>query len=1146
MNSSRKTLLALAIAALAFTAAVTAQSIFATLTGTIADGSGAVVPDAKVTLKNAGSGDIRRTVTNAEGYFSFSAVPTGTYSVNIEAAGFQKYEEDGVTFTGSEKRNLNIALTVGSTTTEVKVVSAADRISPVDSGEVSSTLTEKQLQNYSVVGRSAAEFIKVLPGFAIAGTGTENHANFTGEFIGINGNGDGQNQSALNGAFAANGTPSGTMDITADGAHVSDPGCNCATPVNPNSDMIQELKVLTSNFSAENSKGPIVLNTIAKSGSNQFHGEAYLFARHYSMNANDWLFNETGTPRPNGKFFFPGGNIGGPVLIPGTNFNKNRDKLFFFSGFEYFYQTRDTGLISATVPTAGMRTGNFSPTELAKLGNIDASGGAPQQISDTTNFPGGIIPKSMIDPGGSLLLNAYPMPNANPNSNGGYNYVKDVEYNQPGFQWLTRVDYSVSDNTKLFVRYNLQKEDQKFPVGLWWRNSEQLPYYTPIDAPNQSQSISASVTHVFNPSLTNEFVFGYTYIDFQNKFSDPSKVSRKALGYPYSEPYANGIDQIPSTIGWGGEFAAIFNPAGFEAGGSKGLFADKYLPSVSDNVSKVWGTHTMKFGGYYEFVINDQPTNSYANGLAVEANWGGNSSGNPYADLLLGRAAQYSSQNKDHLNNEAYNTTEFFAQDSWKVTKRLTIDYGVRFSHLGAWYDRQGYGFAVFDPKLYSAAAAPSAYSGFTWNKINSSIPLSGFSTKPLYVAPRFGMAFDIFGTGKTVLRGGWGQYYYHNAQFTQGLDVPEGVQATTFNNTTFQALSTTTPAFAQLSASGVTKGDNRSPLTTTYSFTISQQVLQGSLLEVAYVGNQSNYGLNQTGPGTGANTIPLGAEYNKGVDLNSISDYTVFRPYSSYGQINLANHNIYGNYNSMQVSFVRQRGKYNYSFNYTYGKALGIVGSADPVNINNDYGAQAFDRRHIFNAAYSIELPSPLKSNAIGKAVVNGWQLSGITQIQSGVNLTGANETLAMNTNGFAVNGVNITNNTILGSNDYSLQPLVTCNPTSNLKAGQYINGNCFAIPTTPGHNGPAVLPEVFGPKFWNSDLSMFKNFVFGEHKKLQLRFSAYNVLNHPLPSFVNGSSNLTLNFDGTTGKLNNPNFGVTTQEQGHRLVQLAIKFYF
>src|SRR5205085_8922283 len=173
-------------------------------------------------------------------------------------------------------------------------------------------------------------------------------------------------------------------------------------------------------------------------------------------------------------------------------------------------------------------------------------GGPPGQIKDLVQFPGGIIPASRLDPNMQALMKLYPQANADPNANGGFNYVQAENFNQNNIQWMSRVDYSISDNTKLFVRYNLQKETQQFPVGLWWRNGNQVPYPTPIEGKNQSQSITASLTHVFNPTMTNEFVFGYTYIGFPNVFEDPSKVDRTKVGYNVKGLYKNGVVQIPS------------------------------------------------------------------------------------------------------------------------------------------------------------------------------------------------------------------------------------------------------------------------------------------------------------------------------------------------------------------------------------------------------------------------------------------------------------------------------------------------------------------------------------------------------------------------------------------------------------------------
>lgn len=1157
---SRSAVFAALCLALLLSVTSSAQSVFATLTGSVVDPSQAVVPGAKIAIKNVQSGDTRRTVTNQDGYFSFTSIPVGpSYEVTIEAAGFTTYKATEMVFSGAETKTLNVTMRVGTTADAVDVVSAADAV-PTVSGEKSATLTRKELENYAIVGRNAAEFIKIMPGFSIAGTGTENRTNFTGETIGINGNGDGGSQSPFNGAYSNNGLPNGSLDITADGAHVSDPGCNCATPVNPNSEFIEEFKVLTSNFSAENSKGPAVVASVGRSGGANYHGSAYLSARHYSMNSNDWLNNKLGIPKPANKYFFPGGTFSGPVKLPWTSFNKNRDKMFFFAGFENFFQTLDTGLIRATVPTEGMRNGNFTPAELRKIegnvrGNWQTASGAPAQVPGADFAPGGIIPASQIDKNGQALMRLLPLPNADPTGTGGFNYVNQIVFNQNSRQFFTRVDYNISDNTKLFVRYNFQNERQLFPVGLWWRNGNQVPYPTEIVGKNRSDSISAGLTKVFSPTLTNEFVFGYTFIAFPNVFNDPAKVDRTKLGLDFPGLFKNGVNQIPSITGWGGEFATILNPGGFEVGGNRGLFADKYLPTISNNLTKVWGTHTTKVGGFWEFVINNQPANGNTNGMGIFANWGGNTTGSAYADLLTGRNAQYQEQTFNRLNNIGSQIFEFFVQDDWKVNRRLTLNLGLRASRFGAWYDREGFGFAVFDPALYKQGQGSTNFNGFTWNKANNNYRNSGFGTKPLYLAPRFGMAYDVFGTGKTILRGGWGQFYYSDFQFTVGLDVSAGVRSLTLNNTTFKDVAATkaTGDLPTLGA-GVDPNDDRRPRVQSYSFTIAQRLPGSSIMEVSYVGNQATNTLNRTSSGDitngiNPNAVPAGALFryaNQQTVTQAEIDAT--RKFQGYQNLYIATHNLYSNYNSMQVSWIRTKGKYNINMNYTWGKNMGIVGNYDEFNLNNSYGPTAADRRHVFNAAYSLELPNPVKTNKLAKGVVNGWQFSGITQVQSGVNLT-ANTAGSFNTdfNGATLaNGQTISSNTVWGTPAIVARPLVTCDPSADGSSQVYIKQSCFALPKQRGESGPFVMPRVSGPAFFNSDLGLYKNFNISESKRIQFRFNAYNFLNHPLWSFISGAPNTKLVYNPSTGKFDNSVFGVSTEKQGRRFVMLTLKFYF
>src|SRR5262252_4742653 len=321
-----------------------AQTTTAALSGTVSDSSGAVVPKADITLTDEASGSVRRTTSNGEGYFSFAAVPPGSYAVKIEMEGFKAWEGKGIALNAADKRAITgIKLEPGATKEVVVVEASAAQITPIDSGEKSNLITEKVLQNVAIVGQNAAEFVKIMPGMAFTG-GTLNSSSYQAQ--------DERTGTGPVGNFAPNGLRVAALDITSDGAHIIDPGCNCGQAMNTNADMTSEVKVMTSNFGADNSKGPVVISAIGKSGGNQYHGEAYIYSRYYSLNANDWLYNSKGKypngkevlPRPETKYFYPGFNIGGPVIIPGTNFNHDRNKMFFFFGTEYYKQDVDNGV----------------------------------------------------------------------------------------------------------------------------------------------------------------------------------------------------------------------------------------------------------------------------------------------------------------------------------------------------------------------------------------------------------------------------------------------------------------------------------------------------------------------------------------------------------------------------------------------------------------------------------------------------------------------------------------------------------------------------------------------------------------------------------------------------------------------------------
>ncbi len=1118
-----------------------AQRITAELSGSVVDSSGAVVPGADVVLKNEGSGDVRRSVTNSDGFFNFASVPAQTYTLTVSLQGFKSYEVKGVALHAGDSRAFRQIKLEVSTMAETVTVQAEVALTPLNSGERSATLGSEQIENIPIVSSSSAELVRILPGMTPNTVGLQNRPGFTGEVIGINGNGEysgggGNNQSAI-GNYSANGTRLGSLDITLDGAPGADPGCNCATSVNPNTEMVQEFKVLSSSFSAEYAKGPNAMQVVTKQGGRQFHGSLFTYYRDYHLNSNDWFANKVNKDRTQNKFVYPGGTLSGPII---------QDKIFFFAGFEYYKQTLDTGFVKSWVPTAAMRNGDFSNSAAVGSGNFVNT--APR------GFPGGIVPSGLQDPGGKALLNVFPMPNADPAATGGYNYVDNLLVDQPNRQFLTRVDFNISDNTKMFVRYNYQRETQPWVIGLWWRNGErQVPYPSTLSAPNRSDSGTVSLTHVFDPTLTSETIFGTTYINFPNQIDDRSKVSRQALGYPYQGLFGQSNDQIPSAdMGGGGPM--YFNPGGFDPI----LFAKKWQFNFAENVTKVWGSHAAKFGLYFERITNDQPGNGNSNGNISENIAGGNSTGNTFADLLLGRVNSYNEQTQNVLHNIAWNRFEFYAQDTWKVKPNLTLNYGARLSKLNPWEDREGRGVVVFDQARYDSAAPGTQFPGITYTALDASVPLSGVQAGTFF-QPRVGFAWDLKGTGATVIRGGAGMYYSHDAQqpYDQGIDFGAGVKSfgTSSNAGTtlraLDALGATGAGNVGFGGAGLDINDNKQPKTYSWSLTLNQKLPWAMNIEVGYVGNSSKDLMNFDV--ANYNAVPLNAMLS-----NPNGNASAYRPLSAYGDLNVYRHSSFQNYNGLQALLARQRGNFNFTLSYTFSKALGVLGNTGgtggggPVpgseyvldTRSSAYGILSYDRTHVGTASYSWMLPGPT-GGGLGEVILGGWQVAGITSYVSGSPLPAASGSVNFNMQGTLAGGVPITNALITGSPQISAQPVLTCDPTSGVPSGYMFNPTCFAAPS-PGANGSYMMPYMKAQAYFNNDLSLFKNFKMGGDKKLQLRVSAYNVLNHPI-SYPDTGTNLTLRFVNGV-RVPDPNFGKLPEDNkfGRRIVQLALRFMF
>ena len=1176
-----------------------AQSIFADLSGTVTDATGAVVPGAAITVQNSNTKVVRRLVANSAGFFSVTQLPTGTYSVAAEAKGFHRWQANDIVLNSSDSRTINISLKVGAETETVEVDAAASEVAVTDSGEKSDLITSKDLNQLSLVGRNATEFLKILPGATLSANGAVNKLAYTGEVVGINGFAVNNNAGGLSGVNI-NGQQVG---ITQDGQNTFDPGASgAATPVNPNPDMISEVKVLTSNFTSDNAKGPVTVNTVTKGGGSNFHGDAHFYARNSAMNAED-AFNKTIESDPaNGfapgqlkgpsAYYYPGFTIGGPVLFPKTGFNRSRKKVFFFESYENYHQLIDGGIDRAFVPTADMLNGDFSAlnTYGSQIGRF-AMGTVPTAPTSTTllgwnaragsgcTITGGVLSSACIDPNAQLLMKDY-LPAATsstPDAN-GFNYVAVVGERQNSYQNLVRGDVNISENTKAYVSWSRQRETANMPLGLWNNSGDWVvPAPSATIGANGSDFTAINFVHVFSPTLTTEARFGYTKINFPSSPANPEKILRQNLNYPLTGIFDN--PDTPAIVSWSqsipslGDIGHDYHPV---------MIAYKGIPSAAADVTKVFRTHTTKYGFYYEHTYNKQDNWGQFMGEYTYDPWN-TVSGNNYADMLMGIGNDgYFEQALPPPTNLAQNISSFYAQDHWRLTRRITLDYGMRFEHYAKPYADNQWGIAVFDPGAYDPSVANS---GIAWHSIDHSIPLSGASSRLFFFSPRVGAAIDLFGTGKTVVRGGWGKYraydsiqsnaYTGPAQTSQGsvgwscgfntTDCPTWEAIDTHASGNCTASSNCAPAvvfgqavaFQNTSFSTMNPHNDEQPLVTSYSLTIDQQLPERFKLEASYVGNHTDF-MQGT---VNVNAVPLGALFNVSCSPTDTTCQQSVRPYSNYQNITQSVTAGKAQFDSFQASLSRSAGWLTMQANYTFSKAIG-----DGVAVSNgglsgalpDYGVKEYwsvlpiDRGHAFSAAYVLSLPSVHASNSFVRGVANGWQISGITQIESGAQLSATNGQTSLN---FGLSG-SAGSITLLGTPDVNLYANITCNPTKGLKSGQFVNPNCFSLPG-PGQIGDGRIPYIAGPMFWNSDLTLLKSFKITERQNLEIRFAAFNFLNHDLQSFTNGDNNLKLNFSGNTlSNATDPNhacpgpscqaFGFADYHFGHRILEVGAKYSF
>ena len=1151
-----------------------AQVGSATITGSVQDPSGASIPGAHVTLTDVPNQTKVTQTTTKDGFFSFVNLAASTYQTTITAPGFGTVTRKNIALHIGDQIHLNgLTLKIASDTSSV-TVTAEQEIAPTSTGEQSYTLTSTQIQELNIEGRSAIELLGLVPG--AANTGNFNSNSYQAPVEGFN-----QNTSA----YSVNGNRFDQVQIVSDGAPVTDVQTAGASAVTPNVDMVQESKIQTAAYSSDQPNGPIVVQTETKAGGRNFHGEGYAIARNSALDDTDWRVKNLGLAKPADSFYYLGGNIGGPVILP--HFNHNRDKLFFFFGYEKAIQNVQDPLLDirqAIVPTAAERTGDFTDTSyLAELGALNYYQGVQpctNGYSTTWCSSPGVINPTLIDPAGSKLLNLLPLPNEDPGVHGGYNYVSSYLLPEPRQQEILRMDYDISQKNHLSGRYNHENENVPFPYGLY-NNFTLTPYPAEEFSVNHSNALSTRLSTTFTSSLSNEATFTLTRLILGTVITNTQAVSRTTLGYPYPNLYSTGSDLVPNvSFSQSVQAGSLY----IRGGDNPPYNTNEQTLVAGDTVSKVLRSHLIKAGIYFERDTFNKRTTGQDNGSVTTSYYNNTATGNPFSDLLVGKINSYSQSSANFMANMVLPRVDFFVEDLWQTSRRLTLNAGVRVDHIQRWYDRNGHD-VIFDPTLYNPAGAVGNTSGLVDHATTPSVTFSGAPGLGFQTAFSGGFAYDTFGDGKTVVRGGFGTNYYSDP----GQNAYSAVQAPPNEQFTTLYGDYTLAGVAALSTTGqyptvygiADQHDTRTPVTYSYNFAVAQVMPADLHLQLAYTGNVSK---NLAGY-TSQNIVPEGCELYGGNgfpgSLNATSPSTpsyapgtyndqLCRPFANLEALSTITHNLSSNFNSAQVTASRQKGFLNYWVSYTWGKTM-AYNCEDPFDERRCYNPAPFDQSNNLSVSYLINLPhigqKYLGNHKFVNGALDGWKISGIEQVASGspIETTASpsgneydgihNRTLNFYGVSDAANGYNggpsFDSRVVLGTPDEAAAPTVICDPRQGLKKGQFFNPACFQAPmqgasSTAPALGTYHVPYIHGPHFQNDELGFFKEFNVHEQQKLEIRAQGFNWFNHPNYAFIQYDPNLYLQYDSYGGLPTNAGAGTAEQKLGARSIQLSAKYYF
>jgi len=1188
-------------------------STTATIRGTIQDTSGAVLPGATVTLTNEGTKAAQTAVSDDRGQYLFAGLFPGAYDLKVELSGFKTYERKGIALSPNDTRGLDIRLDIGQQT-ETVTVTGQQEVIQTETGAREGVLTAKQIDNLSVVGRSALELLRILPGVV-----TEFNQ---GESVSFGGGGNATQNYTVNGIRASSNT------VALDGSSLIDIGSNNGVIVSLNNDMVQEVKVQSSNFAAEYGSGGMNVSGVTKSGTSAFHGEAYDYWRDYRLAANDRSNSIAGTEKPKSTYQYPGGNIGGPITF-GDSYTKNRDKLFFFVAFEGQRQQVDSGSHFTRTYTQAMRNGDFS--EL--LANRGSNLNSVPQLRIPQGFPGAGDPapnndmRPYLTPLGSYFASLYPLPNYNDSSN-LYNYVYSQLEPTNRTDFKSRFDWNISNNTKAYVRVAHETETAESPRGVWWAPGDVVALPTPNVGENVGRSYSGNIVSVLSPTMTNEALVSYSRLTLDNHFKDPSILLQGHNGLTFNGiqfPGGAPSPYLPTDLlhGWGGS-----GQVGQLWAKANDVFAHNDALQFSDKLTKLAGSHGMKFGIAVE---RGQKQQNFQNLEAGQLWFGSDNTtgtGNSAADMLVGRVGELDQGSATKVITQKngrpavgqpygefrYWNIDAFAQDSWKLRPNLTLEFGVRF---GKWTNNRelnGEG-GYFDPALYDPSM-PTFLDPGSYERLNGvcyvytgCAPRGILADRSPFALPRVNVAWDIDGHGDNVLRGGYGLFYNRNmgnVEYDQTLNLPPNRYALKTDlwtgggygnglGLTYDTAHEATLAnrIGSVGINSLTANSFTWPKTHSFSLSYARRIPFNQVVEVSYVGtrgrdlvSRSNgnvmpYGVLNSGTFNG---IDLSVPVNRVAVASNSDNLTTFRKFNALSGITLYDFRGESNYDSMQVTVSRQTGRrLQYFVAYTLGRTRGTLGdeysTIDPYDASRTYGVLSTDRTHVLNVSWNAFLPDAAKGgmdNPLGRGLLNGWQLSGITSMASGIPIrltfagdaTGAGIASAYFGTADVVGPINTANTS------GTLAPVYSCDPrTGNGGVGEkLLDINCLAVPAF-GQNGDLIPPyNLRQPTRFNTDLTLFKNFSTAGQQKLQFRVGFFNLFNQAyattasdvndinltldtrcrvrvtgLPNGAGGTANVcdpTGGFDFTPQTL--ANFGKVNLKRGHRVVELVLKYYF